>query len=328
MRVAVSGSIANDYLMRYPGKFREHLVAEQLERVSLSFLIDDLEIRRGGVAANICFGMAQLSQHPVLVGAVGKDFFSEYEPHLAGAGVDTSALLVSESRHTAMFLCTDDEEQNQIASFYPGAMSEAADIDLRAVADSHGEPDLVVVCPNDPAAMHRHTQQALENGWRLAADPSQQLPRMDGDDVRKLIDGASILLSNDYEAALIESKSGWSSREVLEHVGMRITTHGPKGCVIEQAGEPTLEVDAVPPDDSAQLEPTGVGDAFRAGFLAGLAEGLGLERCAQIGALCATETLETVGPQEYRLDPEAGLKRLAKAYGDDAAADAESLLRR
>lgn len=326
MRVAVSGSIANDYLMTFPGKFREQIIPEHIERLSLSFLIDKLEVRRGGVAANICYGMGQLGLRPVLVGAVGHDFFADYEPHLAAAGVDTSAVHVSAEAHTAMFLCTDDEEQNQIASFYPGAMAESGQIDLRAAADEHGTPDLVVVCPNDPAAMQRHTREALEAGWPLAADPSQQLPRLGREEVRLLVDGASYLLSNDYEAALIESKSGWSHAEVLQRVGLRVTTYGPKGCVLEQAGEPRMEIPAVTPAEDVPLEPTGIGDAFRAGFIAGLAHKLDLDRCAQVGCAVATQVLECVGSQEYGPPETAGLlPRLAQAYGDDAAAAAEPL---
>jgi adenosine kinase len=327
VRVAVSGSIAIDYLMSFPGKFTDHLVAEHLDRVSLSFLIDGLEIRKGGVAANICYGMGQLGQSPVLVGAVGKDFFTEFEPHLAARGVDTSAVRVSEDHHTAMFLCTTDEtQQNQIASFYPGAMDESIEIDLADIARTHGTPDLVVVSPNDPAAMAKHTRETLEAGWKLAADPSQQLPRLDGDDIRQLIDGATYLLSNDYESALIQDKSGWSSAEVLRRVETRITTQGPKGCLIEQAGEPPMEISAVPPRDGLSLEPTGVGDAFRAGFLGGLANGLDHERSAQVGSVVATQALETVGPQEYAVHGNGLLERFAQTYGDGAAADVECLL--
>jgi adenosine kinase len=327
VRIAVSGSIANDYLMSFPGKIREHIVAEQLERVSLSFLIDSLQIRRGGVAANISFGMAQLDLRPLLVGAVGKDFFTEYEPHLADAGVDTSAVYVADSAHTSMFLCTTDEEENQIASFYPGAMAEAPHIDLEAIARDQGEPELVVVCPNEPSAMVRHTQQARANGWGLVADPSQQLPRLDGETIAELVDGAAYLLSNDYEAALIESKTGWSSGEILDRVGVRVTTHGPKGCVIERAGESAIEVPAVPPaGDGGPFDPTGVGDAFRAGFLAGMAQDLSLERAAQVGALVATESLEADGPQEYRLRQPDAVERFAKTYGDEAAGEVAALL--
>ncbi len=327
MQVAVSGSIATDYLMSFPGRIRDQLVTEQLERVSLSFLIDGLEIRRGGVAANICYGMALLGQQPLLVGAVGRDFFDAYEPHLARTGVDTSGVRVSEHQHSAMFLCTTDEDQNQIASFYPGAMAEAQHIALDAVAATSGQPDLVVVCPNDPAAMARHTREALEAGVPVAADPSQQLPRLDGEGVAPLVDGATYLLSNDYEAALIEAKTGWDGAEVLRRVGTRVTTHGAKGSVIEQAGEPALHVPAVTPREEVALEPTGVGDAFRSGFLAGRARALDLERSAQLGSLVATLALETVGTQEYRLEGAEPLRRFAAAYGDTAAAEVEGLLR-
>jgi adenosine kinase len=325
VRVVVSGSIANDYLMTFPGSFSEHIVPDQIERLSLSFLIDGLEIRRGGVAANICFGAGQLGLRPLLVGAVGADFFADYAPHLQAHGVDLAGVRTSEDHHTAMFLCTSDRNESQIASFYPGAMSEAADIDLRELPGD--PPDLVVVCPNDPDAMQRHTREALEAGWALAADPSQQLPRLDRDGVRSLVDGAAYLLSNDYESALIESKSGWSGQEVLQRVGLRVTTHGAKGCVLEQLGEPAIKVPAVPPLPDSKLEPTGVGDAFRAGFLAAISGGLALERCAQVGALMATLALESVGPQEYRVDASAFLTRLAQNYGDDAA-EVASLLPR
>lgn len=325
--VAVSGSVANDYLMTFPGKFRELIVAEQIERLSLSFLVDDLEIRRGGVAANISFGMGQLGLEPVLVAAVGQDFLTEYGPWLTNHGVDISSVRVSDEAHTSLFLCTTDEEQNQIASFYPGAMAEAPEVDLGAIAEQHGGFELVVVCPNEPAAMLRHTEQAREAGWPFAADPSQQLARLEGAEIRELVDGAAYLLSNDYEAALIEQKTGWSDDEVLRRVDVRVTTHGPKGAVIERSGEPAIEVPAVAPAEGLTLEPTGVGDAFRAGFLAARGRGLVLERSAQLGALLATSVLETVGTQEYTVEPKGFLARLAEHYGDDAAADIEPLLR-
>lgn len=326
MRVAVSGSIANDYLMRFPGSIRDQLVSDQLDRVSLSFLVDALEVRRGGVAANICFGMGRLGLDPQLVGSVGRDFFNEYEPHLAASGVDTSTVRVSSKYRTAMFLCTSDQDENQIASFCPGAMEESAEIDLTDLPGSAPDPELVIVCPNEPGAMLRHTRQVLEQGWTLAADPSQQLPRLEDEQVREIIDGAAYLLSNEYEAALIDSKTGWSSQQVLDHVGLRITTYGDKGSIIEQSGEPPLEVPAVPTADDVELEPTGIGDAFRAGFFAGCAHGLALERAAQLASAVATCALETVGPQEYKLDAQQLLPRIDRTYGEDAAADLEPIL--
>jgi adenosine kinase len=319
MRIAVTGSVAEDNLMTFPGKFAEVIMPDQIHRLSLSFLVKDLEVRRGGTAANIAFGMAWMGLKPLLVASVGKDFLMDYGPHLEARGVDISHVRVSETQHTARFICTTDEEQNQVASFYPGAMGESAEIDIEAIHKATGGLDLVIVSPNDPGAMVKHTQDAKRLGIPVAADPSQQLPVLDGDQIRELIDGAAYLLCNDYEAGLIESRSGWDGPEILKHVQVRVTTHGADGCVIEQEGQEPIKVGVVPPKPGVQLEPTGVGDAFRSGFMAGRAAGLGLERCAQLGATLATHVLESIGTQEYAVDRATFNQRLRDAYGDAAA---------
>jgi adenosine kinase len=314
VRIAVTGSIATDHLMTFPGRFAEQLLPDQLANLSVSFLVDELDVRRGGVAANIAFGMGVLGLSPLLVGAVGADF-GEYRAWLERHGVDTAGVHVSELRHTARFVCTTDHDHNQIASFYPGAMSEAREIELAA----HGHMDLVVVSPNDPQAMLRHTDECRERGIAFAADPSQQLATLDGDQIRRLVDGAAYLLTNEYESALTEHKAGWSAEEVLDHVEIRVTTHGAKGVVIERDAEPRIEVPVLPAGRIA--DPTGVGDAFRSGFLTAQAWGLSLERSAQVGNLLATFCLETVGTQEYVLERAEALDRFAAAYGDEAAAE-------
>lgn len=321
MRLCVTGSIATDHLMTFPGRFSDSLVADKLDKVSLSFLVEELEIRRGGVAANIAFGLGCLGLRPVLVGAVGPDF-ADYRSWLERHGVDTDSVHVSDVRHTARFVCTTDEEQNQIASFYPGAMSEARDIELKPVADRLGGGlDLVVVGPNDPEAMMRHTDECRFREYPFAADPSQQLARMDGAEIRLLIDGAAYLFTNEYEAALTEHKTGWSSEQIARRVECRVTTLGPDGARVERRGEPPLVVPC--PEEELKADPTGVGDAFRAGFLAGVAWGLSDERSAQIGSLVATYVIETVGTQEYELAQKHFLERVGRTYGDDAAADVE-----
>ena len=201
MKIAVTGSIATDHLMRFPGKFRDSFVEGKLDRISLSFLVDDLELRRGGVAPNICFGMGMLGLKPILVGAVGADFV-DYRSWLERHNVDTHSVHVSQTRHTARFICTTDDEANQLASFYPGAMSEARDIELKPIADRVGGLDLVLVGPNDPEAMLRHTDECRFRGIAFVADPSQQLARMSGDEIKALVDGAAYLFTNDYEASL------------------------------------------------------------------------------------------------------------------------------
>jgi adenosine kinase len=323
MKIAVTGSIATDHLMHFPGKFAEQLIADQLHKVSLSFLVDDLVVRRGGVASNIAYGLGLLGLNPVLLGAVGADF-ADYRSWLERHGVDCDSVHVSDIAHTARFVCTTDDDHNQIASFYAGAMSEARNIELAPVAARTGGLDLVLVSANDPAAMIRHSQECRERGYPFAADPSQQLAFMDGTEVTKLIRGADYLLTNDYERSLLETKSGLSADQVLEQVKIRVTTLGKDGVEITGRGIDRIHVPVahdVVPDD-----PTGVGDGFRAGFFAAISWGLGFERAAQVGSLVAALVLETVGPQEYQIRNEEFTKRLADSYGDEAAAEVTPFL--
>ncbi|MFD9225582.1 carbohydrate kinase family protein [Streptomyces sp. NPDC060064] len=323
MRIAVTGSIATDHLMTFPGRFADQLVGDQLHTVSLSFLVDNLDVRRGGVGANICFGMGQLGTRPVLVGAAGADF-DEYRAWLDRHGVDTGSVRISEVLHTARFVCTTDADHNQIGSFYTGAMSEARQIELKKVADRVGGLDLVLIGADDPEAMLRHTEECKTRSIPFAADFSQQIARMSGDDIRTLLDGATYLFSNEYEKGLIESKTGWTDEEILGKVGHRVTTLGSRGVRIEQVGQDAIEVGCA--EEVAKVDPTGVGDAFRAGFLSGLSWGVSLERAAQIGCMLATLVIETLGTQEYTLRRAHFMDRFTKAYGHEAAAEVRTYI--
>ncbi len=316
MPIAVTGSIATDHLLTFEGRFVEQLLANQLDRLSVVFLAGDLQVRRGGTGANIAFGMGVLGQRPLLVGAVGHDV-GDYLDWLSAHGVDVSAVRRSETLASPRFTCTTDLDQNQIGTFYPGAMGEAADIELAPL----GRLDLVVVAPNDPGAMLRHTAECRERGVPFAADPSQTLTFLDGAAIRSLVEGARYLFTNEYEAGLVREKTGWSDADVLDLVDLRLTTHGAKGIVVSRKGEADLHVDVAPARQVA--EPTGVGDAFRAGFLSATAWGLSLERSCQVGALLATHVVETVGTQEYAFTAAEFVARLGEAYGDDAAAEVE-----
>jgi adenosine kinase len=318
MKIAVTGSIATDHLMHFPGKFAEQLIADQLHKVSLSFLVDDLVVRRGGVASNIAFGMGQLGLHPTLVGAVGADF-ADYRSWLERHGVDCGSVHVSTVAHTARFVCTTDDDLNQIASFYAGAMAEARNIELAPVATRLAGLDLVLISANDPAAMIRHSRECRERGYSFAADPSQQLARMDGRDVLTLISGADYLLTNEYERSLLEQKARLTGDEVLDHVKVRVTTLGRDG--VEITGRDIERIHVPVARDVIPDDPTGVGDGFRAGFFSAVSWGLGLERAAQVGSLVAALVLETVGPQEYEIRSDFFAKRLADSYGDEAAAE-------
>ncbi len=323
MPLLIAGSIATDHLMTFEGKFADSLVVEQLDKLSVSFLVNDLEIRRGGVAANICFGLGQLGLDPVLVGAVGEDF-ADYRSWLERHGVDCESVHISDSKHTARFVCTTDTTMAQFASFYPGAMSEARLIELGPIVERVGAPDYVLIGADDPDGMLRHTEECRQRGYSFIADPSQQLAFGEGDLIRKLIEGATLLFSNEYESHLIESKTGWSGEEILDLVGTQVITLGKDGVRIVAKGQEPIEVRAL--NNVNALEPTGVGDAFRAGFLAAMDWGLSHERAAQVGCTLAAYVVETVGTQEYTFTREEFVARLGGSYGDEAAAEVAKYL--
>ncbi|WP_328746817.1 carbohydrate kinase family protein [Streptomyces sp. NBC_00285] len=301
MRIAVTGSIATDHVMTFPGRIADQLLVGHLDHVSLSFLVDELEIRDGGVAANIAYGLAGLGHRALLVGAAGVDF-RDHGARLAGRGVDISGVRLSATRPTARFLCTTDPHGNRLASFHPGAMAEACDIDLAEVVRRCGGADLVLVGADDPSAMLRHTRACRDLSIPFAVGPSQQLARLGGADIGELVDGADCLFTDEYERGLLLGRTGWTETEVLRRTGTWVTTLGGQGCRIDRAGRPTVCVPGV--TATRVVDPTGVGAAFRAGYLASLAEGLAAERCARQGAALAALALSAVGTQTYDIAPD------------------------
>jgi adenosine kinase len=301
MKIACAGSVGRDHLMTFPGKFTDSLVAGSLDKVSLSFLVDGLDVRRGGTAANI---------------AVGTDW-ADYDSWLTRHGVDTAHVKISKDLLTASFMVTTDQELNQIASFFPGAMSEAREIELAPIIEKTGKFDLLIISPDDPDAMLSHSQSARELGIAFAADPSQQLARMDGEAIKLLIEGAKYLFLNEYELALTIQKTGWSDAEIFSKVAVRIITLGSKGARVEEHGKEPITIGV--PKEKFKIDPTGVGDCFRSGFVAGLAWGFNHERCAQIGSMLATFCIEIKGTQEYRFSKTEFIERFALAYGSAAA---------
>ncbi|GGC71295.1 carbohydrate kinase family protein [Hoyosella rhizosphaerae] len=323
MAIAVSGSIATDHLMTFPGTFEEQLVADKLSQISLSFLVDDLVVRRGGVGGNIAFAIGVLGGSPVLVGAAGVDF-SEYRAWLENHGVNCDGVRISDTAHTARFVCTTDTAMAQIASFYPGAMSESREISVTELVQKNPDIDMVLIGANDPEAMTRHTQECRTLGLPFAADPSQQLARVDGDTARDLVTGAQYLFTNEYEWGLLRQKTGMTAEDIAGLVDVRITTLGAGGVGIFPSDEAPVHVDVVP--DRGRLDPTGVGDAFRAGFLTGRMSKLSHERSAQLGSLVAVLVLETLGTQEWSWDRDDALNRIGDAYGVDAAREIGDIL--
>jgi adenosine kinase len=296
MHIVVTGSIAYDYLMSFPGKFTEHFLPEHFSRVSLSFLVDTMDKRRGGCAPNIAYTLALLGEAPRLMAAAGQDF-GEYRHWLTSNGVDTSLVREVPAKFTASFFCSTDSANNQIASFYTGAMAHASELSFR----SAGQVDLAIVAPNDPAAMTRHVHECRAMGIPFIYDPGQQCARLSGEELADGIRGAAIVICNDYELELIREKTGAGELEILSVAGALVVTRGEAGSTVLRPGS-RIDVPAVPPRHIA--DPTGVGDAYRGGFMKGLAAGADDQTCAQIGSVAATYALEHLGGQshEYSFD--------------------------
>jgi adenosine kinase len=310
MDIVVTGSIAYDYLMRFPGKFTDHFITEQMHQVSLSFLVDEMTRHWGGVAANIAYSMALLGLKPKLMGTAGRDF-PDYRQWLEAVGVDCSTVRQLDDLFTASFFCNTDLENNQIASFYSGAMSRAGDYKLADVCSD--TPDLVVISPNDPSAMTNLTQECRDRGIKFIYDPSQQVPRLSGDELARDMAGAHVMVVNAYESEIISKKTGMSFQEINQQVDVLVITQGERGCHIYVNGD-VSEVEAFP--SNGIVDPTGVGDAFRAGFIYGLMSGWPHTLSAQVGSLCATYVLENVGTQNHRYTKAEFVQRFRTTYDD------------
>jgi adenosine kinase len=291
MRIIVTGSIAFDYLMSFPGKFTEHFLPEHFSRVSLSFLVDTMDKRRGGCAPNIAYTLALLGERPHLMATAGQDF-GDYRRWLEAAGVDTSLVTDVPDKFTASFFCSTDQANNQIASFYTGAMAHASELSFRTV----GPVDLAIISPNDPAAMTQYAEECRALGIRFIFDPGQQCARMSGSELADGIKGAYMVICNDYELELIREKTGMGESDILECAATLVVTRGEHGSTVH-SGQTRTDVTAVTPDRIA--DPTGVGDAFRGGLMKGLAHGADLATAARIGSVAATYALEHLGGQSH-----------------------------
>ena len=307
MKIVVTGSIAFDYLMSFPGKFTEHFLPEHMQRVSLSFLVDSMDKRRGGCAPNIAYTLALLGERPYLMASAGQDF-GDYREWLTAAGVDTSLVKQVADKFTASFFCTTDQENNQIASFYTGAMANAAELSFRTI-DACG---LAIVSPNDPAAMLQYAEECRTIGIPYIFDPGQQCTRMSGDELRSCLVGASVVVSNDYEFEILRQKTGLGENDVLQTADALVVTRGEHGSYIYTPGT-RHEVKAVAP--RRIVDPTGVGDAFRGGMMKGLAKGLGYEVAGQMGSVSAAYALEHLGGTSHSYTVAEFRKRYEQQFG-------------
>jgi adenosine kinase len=307
MKIVVTGSIAYDYLMSFPGKFTEHFLPEHMNRVSLSFLVDSMDKRRGGCAPNIAYTLALLGERPLLMATAGEDF-SEYRQWLHGAGIDITLVKQIEGKFCASFFCSTDVDNNQIASFYTGAMADAGQLSFRTIRDC----GLAIIAPNDPGAMVQYAEECRTLGIRFIFDPGQQCARMSGEDLRDGLRGATIVIVNDYELELLRQKTGLSETDILKLAETLVVTKGEAGSSVMTPIR-SVHVNAVAPRQI--VDPTGVGDAFRGGLMKGIALGLPYDVCAKIGSVAATYALEHLGGMSHSYTWEEFKQRYQEHFG-------------
>jgi len=307
MNTVVTGSIAYDYLMSFPGKFTEHFLPEHMNRVSLSFLVDSMVKRRGGCAPNIAYTLALLGERPLLMATAGEDF-GEYRRWLEAAGIDTSLVVEIDGKFCASFFCSTDQDNNQIASFYTGAMADAGQLSFRTVRDC----GLAIIAPNDPGAMVQYAEECRTLDIPFIFDPGQQCARMSGDDLRDGVSGAAIVIVNDYELELLRQKTGLSEADILREARALVITRGEHGSTVATEDE-WIDVAAVTPHRI--VDPTGVGDAYRGGLMKGIVLGLPYETCARMGSVAAAYVLEHLGGLSHSYTWEEFQNRYEQHFG-------------
>jgi adenosine kinase len=310
--VVVTGSVAYDYLMKFPGKFLDHFLPDKLHRISVSFLVDEMRRVRGGCAPNIAFAMALLGGRPKLLAAAGRDA-ADYRDWLSAQGVDCTHMEIFNDVFTASFFVSTDQEQNQIASFYSGAMAKAGELSLSRFDTARVA--WVIVSPNDPLAMRRYARECRELSIPFVFDPSQQVARLSGAELREGVDGAAMLICNDYELGVLSQKAEISEEDLRDCAPVVIVTHGADGSTIHVGGRRH----AVPPArlHGPALDPTGVGDSYRGGLLRGMTLGLPWDVCGRIASVAAVFCLEAEGPQPPPYAAEAFLDRYRESYGEE-----------
>ncbi len=319
MEIVLTGSIAFDYLMKFPGYFQDHILPDQLECLSLSFLVESMVRQPGGIAPNIAYTLALLGERPRLFATAGEDF-AEHRDSLEKKGVDTSGIHLIKGEFTASFFANTDLANSQIASFYPGAMASAADLSLNELDGER--PELILISPNDPKAMTRYVVECQQLDIPYIYDPSQQIPRLTDEELRQGLEGSLALFVNKYEYEMVRRRTGLTPKDIQGHSHFTVVTLGEEGSVIYTEGE-EFEIPVVTPTEIT--DPTGVGDAFRGGFLAGYARDWGLKTCGQMGAVAAAFCLEQEGPQGHSFSIAEFVSRFRDHFEDQGKLDSFSI---
>ena len=314
MKIVITGSIAYDYIMSFPGLFTDSLVDGQMQNVSLSFLVDTMNRQRGGTAPNIAYTLALLGGNPTVMATAGQDF-SDYRQWLEEQGVDTSAIVEIEDDFCASFFVNTDQAQNQIASFYTGAMAHAGKLTF---AEYAADADLTIISPNAPDAMRQYAQECRKLNIPFIYDPSQQAARISGEELAEGLEGCKMLTVNEYEYSLIQEKTGYSEADIFDRIGSLLVTKAEKGARLVVDGN---ELDIPPVAPTEILDPTGAGDAFRAGMMRGMQLGLPWEIAGRMGSLSATYVLEQLGTQKHHYSPQDFVNRYRQQFDDEGALD-------
>ncbi len=319
MRIVVTGSLAYDYIMGFPGDFNDHVLADKAHTLSVSFLVDSLRWMRGGVAGNIAYSLALLGERPLVVATAGGDF-DEYREWMESKGIDASGIVTFEDDFTASAFINTDMANNQIVAFYPGAMAQSRELSIEELG--LGDDDLVVISPSDPEAMTSCAEECRSLGVPFLFDPGKQTPQMDGEQILAGLEGASVLVGNDYEFAMMATETGKSEEELISSTPLTVVTRGKEGSTIyaDENGDEGLEIPAAPTEEV--VDPTGAGDAYIAGLVFGLARGFPLEVVGRVGALAAAYTVERRGSQEHHYTPAEFAERYADAFGSSPEIEA------
>ncbi len=306
--VVCTGSIAFDYILSFKGRFRDHILPDKVHILNLSFLVDSLEKRRGGVAGNYAYNLAMLGYPSAVLATAGADA-GEYRAWLERLGVDCRGLRLLDGEVSATGFTTTDMDDNQITGYYGGAMNRAG---ILGLDDTVPDPEAVIIGPNAPDAMLRLVHECRERGVRWVFDPAHQLPHLSGTDLEDGARGAWVLIGNDYELELIQQRTGRAMNGLKALSGMVVTTLGRQGSRIESLTE-THEVPAA--TARVEVDPTGAGDAYRAGFVAGLLRGLAVPEAGRIASLAAAYVVEQHGTVEHGYTPVEFSRRYQNAFG-------------
>lgn len=303
--ITATGSLAFDNIMDFPGKFSDHIMPDKIHQINLSFLVNTLKKQKGGTAGNIAYTLALLKNPVSILGVAGSDF-SEYENFLQASGVDTSQIKISEDSTSSAYIMTDQAD-NQITAFYPGAMNEAETLSLQSI-----KTDLVIISPNNPKAMIKFAKECQDQSIKYMLDPGMQLPALDSENLKSMISGAAILIGNDYEISLLKEKTGLTEEQLLTQVKILITTLGDKGSTI-QTGDQIIQVNAVKAMEV--VDPTGAGDAYRAGFLTGYLKGFNLQVCGQMSSVASCYAVEKYGTTNHTFTIQEFCERYEQNFG-------------